>query len=492
MKKKLKILFLEDSESDAELNLRALKKGNLSFESIRVDTKKDYITALSDYAPDAIISDHTLPQFNSQEALQILKNSNFIIPFILVTGTVSEEFAVTCLKEGANDYLLKGNLARLPSALINAIEKNQARKEQEITLDLLQKNERHLNTVLNTVVDGIITINESGSILSYNLSAEKMFGFPNVSVIGKNIKLLMQISFFTVQDKYFNKINPEGSTRTVDIGRDVTGKRMNGSTFPVELTIGETVENDVKIFVMAVRDVSERKDSEEKLKAKNQELSTYVYRTSHDLRGPVASVIGLVDIAKQELADNKTAFEFLNMIEKSSKKLDDVLSGLIEVTRISDGKSLNSEINFKFIIDEILSNLEIMKGYEEIEFKINVNQKNVFTNDIMLFRSVIYNLLHNSINYRNKKLKKSIIGIDLKEMDHSISIEISDNGTGISEKITDKVFEMFYRGRVNSPGTGLGLYIVKTAVEKMGGSVEFNSNFGKGTKFKINLPSKSN
>ena len=396
MKNKLKILFLEDSPADLELNLRALKRGDFPFEHLCVDAKKDFIDALRNFEPDVIISDHTLPQFNSIEALKIVKESSLKIPFILVTGTVSEEFAVTCLKEGADDYLLKGNLTRLPSALLNAIEKEEAEYEREEALEALQKSEGHLSIILDTVVDGIITINETGTIISYNISAERMFRFPHLNVLGKNIRLLMNISFFTVQDKYFKNNIPEDKFKIVDIGREVTGKRMDGSTFPLELNIGETFEDNAKIYVMSVRDITQRKDSEEKLKAKNQELSTYVYRTSHDLRGPIASMIGLVNIAKKEIQGNSKADKYLGMIERNSKKLDTVLIGLIEATRITDVKSINALVNFNFIVDEVMSSLETMPGFKEVSFSVNIKQTNDFNSDVGLIRSVLYNLLHNA------------------------------------------------------------------------------------------------
>ena len=119
----LKIIHIEDVPSDAEQVERTLKKSDIIFEKVVVDTKKEYIKALEEFHPDIILSDHSLPTFNSLEALQILKQSGIDIPFILITATVSEEFAVNVMKEGASDYVLKDRLQRLPSAIINAIEK---------------------------------------------------------------------------------------------------------------------------------------------------------------------------------------------------------------------------------------------------------------------------------------------------------------------------------------------------------------------------------
>jgi PAS domain S-box-containing protein len=134
MNRSLKIIHIEDVQSDAELVERTLKQSGITFEKVIVDTKADYIKALEEFHPDIIISDHSLPSFNSLEALKILKQSSLDIPFILITSTVSEEFAVNVMKEGASDYVLKDRLQRLPNAIINAIEKFQSDNDRQIYL----------------------------------------------------------------------------------------------------------------------------------------------------------------------------------------------------------------------------------------------------------------------------------------------------------------------------------------------------------------------
>src|SRR5687768_18455246 len=122
MDRELKILMLEDLEEDIGLIEHSLRKEGLEFVSRYADTRDEYVRALEDFHPDVILSDHALPQFNSVEALTICRKTSFNTPFILVTGTVSEEFAVSCLKQGADDYVLKSNLVRLPTAIINALK----------------------------------------------------------------------------------------------------------------------------------------------------------------------------------------------------------------------------------------------------------------------------------------------------------------------------------------------------------------------------------
>src|SRR5688572_14634182 len=125
MEENLKILILEDVLDDVGLVRHTLKKSGLLFELMQVDTREEFTNAIHDFQPDVILSDHSLPKFNSIEALKICNQLKLSSPFILVTGSVSEEFAVTCLKQGADDYVLKSNLTRLPLAIDNALRQRK-------------------------------------------------------------------------------------------------------------------------------------------------------------------------------------------------------------------------------------------------------------------------------------------------------------------------------------------------------------------------------
>ncbi|HVW15577.1 MAG TPA: PAS domain S-box protein [Mucilaginibacter sp.] len=141
MTQTLKILHIEDVQSDAELVERTLRKAGIEFEKLIVDTRAEYLKALEEFNPDVILSDHSLPAFNSLEALRILKQSGRDIPFILITATVSEEFAVSVMKDGASDYVLKDRLQRLPGAVNNAIAKRQSDNDRQVYLNKIFQSE---------------------------------------------------------------------------------------------------------------------------------------------------------------------------------------------------------------------------------------------------------------------------------------------------------------------------------------------------------------
>lgn len=152
---KIKVLMLEDVADDVAIIENVLHKGGIDHYSLQVDSKSEFIKGIKEYQPDVILSDHALPQFNSIEAYKICLEANLLVPFILVTGAVSEEFAVTCLKHGIDDYILKSNLSRLPSAILAALKQRELeRMKAQAMLELKEQNEQILK--INKELDSFI------------------------------------------------------------------------------------------------------------------------------------------------------------------------------------------------------------------------------------------------------------------------------------------------------------------------------------------------
>jgi PAS domain S-box-containing protein len=187
MKSALKILILEDSITDAELIQRVLKKEKLHFEAQLAIDKESFLKALVAFSPDVILSDNSLPQFNAAEALKITRQLSLQVPFILVTGAVSEEFAANIIKSGADDYFLKDRLARLPAAIDAAVKKRRAEKDKLETLDRLILNEEKYRSLVERVSDGFIALDLNWNFIYANKKAEQLFKKPAGYLVGKNI-----------------------------------------------------------------------------------------------------------------------------------------------------------------------------------------------------------------------------------------------------------------------------------------------------------------
>ena len=183
--KPIKILLLEDLPSDVKLIWRVLKKEFLDFQGLAVATREDFIAAIADFVPDIILSDHSLPSFNSHEALHILQQSGKNIPFILVTGTISEDFAVDMIKRGAEDYILKDRLERLPTAIINAQAKYQLQVDSEKNLRDLVQSEFRYRQIVETASEGIWQIDEDNKITFVNKKLCEILEYPKEEMLGK-------------------------------------------------------------------------------------------------------------------------------------------------------------------------------------------------------------------------------------------------------------------------------------------------------------------
>ncbi len=174
---KLKILFVEDVKSDAELVWREIIKNKISFEKHLVDNRKDFLEGLKSFAPDIIISDYTLPRFDGMSALQIRNELAPHIPFILVTGSINEEIAVECMKAGADDYILKDNLSRLGPALNNSVNKIKLLKQKNEAEAALRESEERFRILYNDAIAGLYRTNKRGEIFLANRTLVKMLGF---------------------------------------------------------------------------------------------------------------------------------------------------------------------------------------------------------------------------------------------------------------------------------------------------------------------------
>jgi signal transduction histidine kinase len=366
MKSTLKILSLEDLEEDFYLISHALKKSGLNFIAKRVDTKEDFSTALDEFEADVILCDHSLPQFNSNEALRIFHQRNLQIPFILVTGAVSEEFAVSSLKHGADDYVLKSNLPRLRNVIDNALKQKEAERAKIEAAHVLAR------------------------------------------------------------------------------------------------------QNEALIKI-------------------NKELDSFVYSISHNLRAPLMSVLGLLDLARNE-KKSTVIHQYHDMMKTSIYRLDDTLKEILEYARNARQGLVLEKIDFEKIINDNFERMQFMPGYERITKEIELHGDKDFYSDNYRLSLIVNNLVSNAIKYADPSKNNSFIKITIVVDDKKASITFRDNGIGIEDSYIQKVFNMFFRATTKNEGAGLGLFIVKEAIDKLEGKIDLESRSGEGTVFKIEIP----
>lgn len=362
----LRIICLEDDEEDFEFINEVLTGNGVSFVSTRVHTEEAFLKALSEYEPDLILSDHSLPQFDSIEALNLCRAISPEIPFILVTGAVSDEFAVKCMKRGADDYILKSNLKRLPTSIENALKHKETEKAK----------------------------------------------------------------------------------------------------------------------MKAVRELASQ--NEELIKI-NKEVDSLVYSVSHNLRAPLMSMLGLVNLAKSENS-TETLHHYHRMMESAIYKLDDTLKEILDYSKNARQELHIESVKVNKLIHETLEKMCFMPDFDSLDISVSVNEEIEFRSDFYRISVIFNNLISNSIKYLDKNRERSILKVSVVVDKERATVTVEDNGIGIDNELLPKICDMFFRATSEKEGSGLGLHIVKEAVDKLQGKIEISSELGKGTVFKLELP----
>jgi signal transduction histidine kinase len=243
---------------------------------------------------------------------------------------------------------------------------------------------------------------------------------------------------------------------------------------------------DNHIGAIAV-DITAQKMAEQKLTMLNEELNTFMYKASHDLKGPLSSIMGIAYLTRTEQFDPK-ALRYIEMIAESAQKLDKVLLGLIEVITVKQSQLKPEAIDFTQLIDEVMGLLGFMPGFDLVKFNVEVGVHKPFISDRNILISIVQNMVENAVKYRDSLKKTSFLDIRITDHLNGIQFEFKDNGVGIDKTVIDRIFDMFFRGNEGSKGSGLGLYIVKNAVAKLRGSINVESEKDKGCRFTIYLP----
>lgn len=229
----------------------------------------------------------------------------------------------------------------------------------------------------------------------------------------------------------------------------------------------------------------EKKNKE--LELANDELDHFVYSASHDLKAPLSSILGLINIAKYEVKDEKVMDYFVR-IENRIERLTRFIKEVIEISRNTRTEIKTEQIDLEILLDDIIENNNYIEGMEQIEFKKQIDLDAPMISDKARLEVILNNLISNAIKYSDSKKENSQIEIKAVNSNGHYQISISDNGIGIPEDQQEKVFDMFYRGAQSKEGSGLGLYIVKNMLVKLNGNFHLESKVGKGTTIELTIP----
>ncbi len=225
------------------------------------------------------------------------------------------------------------------------------------------------------------------------------------------------------------------------------------------------------------------------LQKKNDELNRFVYSASHDLKAPLGSIQGILDLSKME-GEEANASEYLSLIERSVKQLEVFIHNIIQYYKNTQLKEQLSEIDFEKIVNEILESYQYYQFTPFIDFRVQIAQEEQFVGDTFRIRTILNNLLSNAIKYQRKEEPNKYVLISINTSPKEVSIRVEDNGIGIPAEHLSQIYNMFFRATTENSGSGMGLYILNEALSKVGGKIHAHSELGAGTTFEVILPNR--
>ncbi|MFN6943860.1 MAG: PAS domain-containing sensor histidine kinase [Cytophagaceae bacterium] len=242
-------------------------------------------------------------------------------------------------------------------------------------------------------------------------------------------------------------------------------------------------------YVSFILDIREQKKYKRQLDTANSELNTFLYKTSHDIKGPLASVAGLAEIALAETTEEQTK-KYLDLILNSTKRLDNTLVNLIDIITIKEIPITQHLTNLTEIAQEAWSYATKQNPSlsPDFQYKLALKTDLIQSMDSSLLKIILKNLFDNAIKYRNPYIEHQFLNVQFSKEENNLLVVIEDNGLGIDAKVQSRIYDMFFRGSMNSQGSGLGLYIVREAMGKLEGTIECLPRNGGGTIFKLTIP----
>lgn len=492
--------------------------GIIIFSEVITDRKKaaDLFKSMFDNSPDIILiidKDFKIESMNraipngtvAKELIGIHLVDNLPLASQEITRTAIKK----CFETGQNQEIEVelgfGNWSRsrfvplfldleISKIMIISTDITQSRKDKE---KLIQSEEKH-RALIENISDTIILIDEKYEVTYQSPSFIRTAGFTMNQLEGKTVfEFLHPDDIQNCQDLFKNSYKYPNMPFPIQYRI----RHKNGNYIWIEGTITNLFHDEsVKALIVVYRDITRRKKAEQELinnnaelKKTNSELDRFVYSTSHDLRAPLKSMLGLIAMSKDITEpENTTQHELLSMLDKNVFKLDNFIEDILHYSRNSRLEIAKEEINFKNTLEEIKETFKAAIEEKKVSIQIGINAEEKFISDKKRIHIILNNIISNAIKYLDKSKDTSFVKIGIECNTEKVNISIEDNGIGIDNKDAEKIFEMFYRATTLSTGSGLGLYIVKETLEKLAGKITLESELTKGTKFNIEIPNQIN
>lgn len=497
--KEYKVLVVEDNKDDAAIIFSELNNSSLKCTYEIATNKEEYKEALANFKPDIIFSDYDLPpKFDAIQAIHILQETDLKIPFILITGKLDEDLATSCLAEGMDDYLLKGGYKRFPVLFVNSLRKKKIEIEKLKAIESLKKSELGFREFFENAPEAIVILDaDTGLFINFNTNAVKLLKYSGEELVKKSLADIgpsLQLDGISSKEKATELImaTMNGNKPIFEwLTRDA-----NDHNFICEVRLVKLSATNVHHVYASFVDITDRKNVEaekDKMTAdlinRNKDLEQFSYIVSHNLRAPIGNISGAIALLNKKQLKDETKNILIKGLDRSAQKLDNIVKDLNSILQVKRELYEQKEnTNFSEILNDIKFSLSQQIKTTKAEIKGNFEEINeIFILKVYL-QSVFYNLISNSIKYRQLNVIPSI-EIESHKANNKIELVFKDNGMGIDLATKrEQVFGLYKRFHTHVEGKGMGLYMVKTQVEAMGGKISIQSEVNKGTEFKIEFP----
>jgi PAS domain S-box-containing protein len=491
----LRVLILEDDPQDAELMAAMLRQAGYSLTLQVTDSRAQFEQQLQHGEHDVILADYKLGGWNAMDALQVLREVGKDIPCVVVTGSLGDEAAVECIKQGAADYVLKDRLHRLPVAVEGALRDKAQGQEAARLQEQIRRAKKEWEQTVDTVPDPVLVLDEQFRVKRANRATARVLGLEFSQLIGRPCYQVVHGRTEPMPECPFQRMLLTGKEHRCDIEEPRLGKVFDATATPL-YNSGSAVLGCVEVL----RDITERKRAEEQLRQahKMEAIGQLAGGVAHDFNNLLMAIIGYSELLLARLREGDRLRKHIQEIKKAGERAAALTRQLLAFSRrqvlVPQVLDLNS------VVSNVQKMLRRMIGEDIDLLTVPASDLGQVRADPGQVEQVIMNLAVNARDAMPEggKLTLETANVALEESytrnhidvlpGRYVMLAVSDTGSGMDAETLSHIFEPFFTTKEEGKGTGLGLATVYGIAKQSGGHIEVSSEPGQGTTFKVYLP----